>query len=767
MNKTRAKFAALCLSGICLAALGGQAGPAAATGACPNEQVRTEQHSTFLPDCRAYEMVSPPDKNGGNVIAYGERTRAAADGSAVAFSALTGFGDALGTGIASEYMSIRSTSANPGDNGWSTHGITPPQEALGATAVETESDPLYPGDFSSNLDRAVFQSWSPVNDEDPNVAAIRNLYVRDDLRTPGAGTYKLITSCPRCAEPGGEPLPPPDLESKPVGPFYEGASADFEHVALQAAVNLTADAPDQPEPASCHEGHPEVKNCAVDRAYEWDEGQLRLAGMIPPGSETACGATGPACVPAPVSRLGTAVGSASPLWGRPANVVSSDGSRIFFSVPTDDTGTVRLREEEGGPLRYKTGKLYARVNGVSTVQINASERSPVSDSYRPANFVMASLDGSSVLFTTEQALTTDAPVNSSTKLYEYSFTPDSEGHHLKFLAAEVTAVIGASTDGGYVYFTAGSSTTGDGFYEWHEGQLTAFGSSPLEEGQDEAINGSIKTNKDQARVTPDGLHVLFAAHVGAGFTPEADHGSCPNPRGVSLPPGCRELYLYSATDHRVVCVSCRPSGAAATASATIPVLNGGGSSLSSWHLTNALSEDGTRAFFTTAESLLPEDTNGVSDAYEWEAPGAGSCTESSPEFAVRDGGCIFLLSSGTAKESSYFLEATPDGRDAFFVTSQRLSAWDVDTNYDLYDARLGGGFPEPPPQPAPCAGDSCRSTVAPAPALPEAGSARFSGPGNPTSPRCRKGFHLVRRGAGARCAKRHHRRASAGRRAGR
>jgi hypothetical protein len=34
---------------------------------CPNEAIRQTQHSNFLPECRAYEQVTPIDKNGANV----------------------------------------------------------------------------------------------------------------------------------------------------------------------------------------------------------------------------------------------------------------------------------------------------------------------------------------------------------------------------------------------------------------------------------------------------------------------------------------------------------------------------------------------------------------------------------------------------------------------------------------------------------------------------------------------------------------------------
>jgi hypothetical protein len=48
---------------------------------------------------------------------------------------------------------------------------------------------------------------------------------------------------------------------------------------------------------------------------------------------------------------------------------------------------------------------------------------------------------------------------------------------------------------------------------------------------------------------------------------------------------------------------------------------------------------------------------------------------------------------------------------------------------DVYDARIGGGFP-PPPQLAPCSGDGCQGGLSAPPSPPTAASLTFAGPGN-------------------------------------
>jgi hypothetical protein len=95
---------------------------------------------------------------------------------------------------------------------------------------------------------------------------------------------------------------------------------------------------------------------------------------------------------------------------------------------------------------------------------------------------------------------------------------------------------------------------------------------------------------------------------------------------------------------------------------------------------------------------------------------------------------------------------------------------DTDGDLDFYDARVGGGFPEPPLPAPPCSGDSCQGPPSVAPPGADPVSSAFRGAGNLASPRkaakrCRKGQRKARSGGRVRCVKRN--RANRNRRASR
>jgi hypothetical protein len=122
--------------------------------------------------------------------------------------------------------------------------------------------------------------------------------------------------------------------------------------------------------------------------------------------------------------------------------------------------------------------------------------------------------------------------------------------------------------------------------------------------------------------------------------------------------------------------------------------------------------------------LLPRDTNGESDVYMWE------------------NGEIELISTGRDASPSRFADASASGGDAFFVTGEQLVGWDEDDAFDMYDARVGGGLPEPPAPPVACSGDECQGPPAGRPSLAGSGSEGFHGDGD-ARPTLKAAFRLL------------------------
>jgi hypothetical protein len=687
---------------------------------------------TSLPDCRAYELVSPPEKDGGDVMANSARTHAAADGQAVMFSSLAGFGDVAGTGVATEYLSERSTLSSPATNGWATHAVTPAQSPLPYLAVALGLDPLYEGEPSADLTHAVFRAFSPLSPA-PNVATVENLYLRTNLRSSGAGSYRLLSNA--IAPVGSLESPFANIGK----PWLAGTSADLGHVLFESPYSLTAEAT---------EGGPWL--------YEWDHGTLRVAGVLPNG--------------ATLSDAFAGQGAAREVYT--PHTISADGLRIFFTDPS--TG-----------LQGNDGTLYMReTNPVTeirtTVQLNATERTDCADhdpctgaaepdpgGAKPATYWDASADGGRVFFTSQEALTDDAPLDGRFNLYMYDTSKSAaDSHNLTFLSVDnhpadtgtADGTIGISDDGRYVYLAAAGQLvanaptlgTDAGIYVWHDGALAYVGE--LKEAGDRTrdLLHDWVLDPAQARVTPDGRQLLFMARSGVGLT-GYDHGTCSGSGTTSAP--CAELYAYSADSGQLRCVSCNPTGAAAIADAQVDIRTKTSASGTTWSRNRAVSDNGRYVFFNTAEALVPEDTNGRGDAYQYDVAS----------------GRVHLLSSGKDPSDSYFLTSGASGDDAFIMTRQRLVGWDTDSAYDLYDVRVGGGFPDPTPVPPSCTGDACHGAPGGAPAPSTPTSVFLSGARTPPPvassrpapksgpPTCRRGFVRKRVKGKLRCVRGAHR----------
>ncbi len=708
---------------------------------------------------RAFELVSPAQKNGGDIAADSQRARAAADGSAVQFMSLTGFGDVQGAEIATDYVSVRD--GRPGDSGWSTHGITPPQDPMTLEAALQGADPYYAGEFSPDLSTGIFRAWSPVTG-DPNVANVENLYVRHDLRSAGVGSYQLASNCPLC-EHANTPLEPLALTG-PQLPLWAGSSADFSHVLFESKLNLTADAPAQPGGCATSTALCEA------RLYESVDGQVRLAGVLPDGSA------------AEVSLAGAGAGLSHPSMYTP-HTISSDGRRITFTVPGF--------EHKPGELdpTGSSGRLYQRVDGSSTLRVDASERTDCAD-HNPCSgtpeldptgewastYQDASADGTRVFFVSHQALTDDAVIGRDS-LYMWDATAPS-GHRLRLVSKDQNAsdggdvsmktgcgVVGVSDDGTRVYFiaqgqlVAGAPTLGTdaGLYVWHDegggvsstkyvGKLKNLNNGGIADQQHLLWTTNWKLGAwHEARVSPDGRRLLFMSSSGEGLL--SAHGGSDIDQSACTG-GCQTFYLYDAETERLWCASCSSEGKV-VANAQDVIVTNDGSAATTPHLSRALSDDGEHAFFMTTGALVPGDANGTMDAYEFNA----------------STGTVSLVSTGTDPADSYFMDASADGSNAFFLTRQKLVGWDTDENYDMYDARTGGGFPEPVAALPACNGETCQGALTNLPVAITIATNGFQGAGNTQPPvtvntkkrtivKCKQGFVRKRVHGRTRCVRR-------------
>jgi hypothetical protein len=296
-----------------------------------------------------------------------------------------------------------------------------------------------------------------------------------------------------------------------------------------------------------------------------------------------------------------------------------------------------------------------------------------------------------------QAASADGGIAYLTKsghLYRYLTNPGS----LEDLTPSggVVGVLGASEDGSTVYFQGA-----DGIERWREGATTM-----VAPGAQAATESDYPPATATSRVSSDGSHLAFLS------TEELD--------GYDNG-GRTEVYLYGPIGGgppQLVCASCNPTGERANGSASVPGTPANGSTHA--FRPRVLSENGRRLFFDSSDELVVGDTDNEPDVYQWEARGEGDC-ETSP-------GCVSLISSGRALEGASFVDASGDGTDVYFLTDESLVGEDPGS-IDLYDARVGGGFPEAPP-PIPCIADACQA-LPPTPEDPEPGSS-VENAGNPS-----------------------------------
>ncbi len=274
--------------------------PSAALAATPclNEARRVEDPwSLALPDCRAYEQVSPVDKGNTDVLGDITNVRAASSGEAVTFTANTPLPGGVGGDLQPRLLSTRV------GGGWSTQSLQPPTSPGSAAQVSGVTEDLGDTLVTSLGD-------PPLSPE--AVEGRDGLYLRNSV----TGAYTLLAQTALGEE--GEF-------------FFVGAADGDSRIFFESAARLLPEAPTGACPSHC-----------VYNLYEWHAGQLSLVDVLPPEG----GAPGEA--PPGGAFAGPAGPSAGGVSGEDLvqGAVSEGGTRVFF---TDrETGRIYVREPQAG-----------------------------------------------------------------------------------------------------------------------------------------------------------------------------------------------------------------------------------------------------------------------------------------------------------------------------------------------------------------------------------------------------------------------------------
>ncbi len=652
------------------------------------------QHDEALPECRAYELVTPPYKEGNvpNPFAVAE------DGSHVVISSYGAFDSPAGdpfntTTEGAVYLLTRTLS------GWKTTPTSAPESMF-------RSEVSF---WDLNQDSAEHNSASAFTE------SLWSLIPK--TRPPGDSSFYLRRPDGTFVEVGS---PTPGETAENLTAYrYLGASGDLSHILFEVGLGS-------------------VYEYVGLGGARLSVGVIGGTGSTVPAS--ACGA-----------RLGSGRELLSPL-GSFYNAISANGSRIFFTAQRCGTQPpveeLLAREEIDGA--GVTSTMTTPISEPSLTYCAESPASPCGD----AEFEGASQDGSRVFFTSTQGLVAGAsndtesgdsavsgcaettPGLSGCNLYEYEYFP-GDTHRLVLVsgdaAPQVQGVARISEDGSHVYFvakgvlTSAKDALGETAQEGGENLYVYERDAGFPEGRMSFVTKlSSQDAVDWARAddrpvetSSDGRYLVFVSHGDLTGEPGIEADSA-------------QIYRYDIQTEQLVRVSIGQSGynndgktpgsaASLTVgpeaiSGTLPMPYTARDSPAAAEST--LTPDNGDVFFTSPAALAPGAMSNQADAFL-------TMALLSNVYEYKDG-TVYLISAGQdtsvvhEQAATRLLGASATGDDVFFTTSNQLVPFDQDNQQDVYDARVEGGFAETGK--SGCSGEACQGLVSVPPSLPTAGS---------------------------------------------
>ncbi len=382
-----------------------------------------------------------------------------------------------------------------------------------------------------------------VSDDFTHAMVVSNQPLTPDSISPGANLYRVNLETKSYELIGSSNVTQAfnSFAGASSSDKFQAGSPDFSWVVFASSAALLPGAP-------------------IEALYRWSEADgLEVVSVLPNGEMS------------------------SARRGQGSNVydmVSADGSRIYYSAFGGAEEGVFLREEGGAP----TPVSVSHVPGDPTT-------------VQPATLLGTNADGRYAFLSSATKLTSDAPGEEG-DLYRYDASDDS----LEYLGARAwvsgsigvfDGSLGIGADGNTFYFNTNVGMRGN-LTVWRDGVVHEVAPFTVPPGEE--------------RLSPNGRYFVFGMTVGS--TP-----------GV--------IQLYDAETEELSCVSCLPDGTPAQGSLAP---GGSGDLLFSNGLPTTVTDSGTVYFDTTAR-LVAKDVNGTRDVYAYRD---GSVTLISPGNAPID-----------------------------------------------------------------------------------------------------------------------------------
>jgi hypothetical protein len=770
------------------------AGEERAAEDCPNTNLREENNSLGLPDCRAYEQVSAVHKEGGQAFPLiyfapgGERAIYVVNGD------LAG---AAANEIAIYYLAQRS------ESGWST---TAPIRRLANTDYQPGSgDSL---NLSAELDRWTYTQRHGLNFEHQDSSSVfLSMGFVDGAFVPQA--------TPTFSEPEGGSVSVPVrgqsqdlstefiltsqrlLESDPrPSDNWSWASRIYEMTDVGGSnptLKLIAETPLGLHDESCqlsnfvngpggNTGGQGVAMSSSDASTVVYTAPVEVIAGQPCGKEGKTAnqfglyarVNGAAPIqinqPLPSSCHSPSPCASSSLISPLYDGISQDGTRIWFETPqplvdsdNDDSNDVYM-------ARLANGEVAELVQA-SAGEATPSHPTPGKDAevgeegvngYPNHGVARVSRDGTRVAYESMHVLTTDenalqqSAVKGANNLYIY----DVLSNQTKFVTELCSGIEFSGSD------RANRSGPGS-YYEVSDKNAVHDGDCPRKSvanfenligyggpcGNNDAQMWIYDCNGGQALFSDNGRYFFFTSW--GRLTPDDTDD-------------VKDLYRFDVQTGDLIRLSVGRNGNDANGNSDeFPIVFqhgiGGQKAFSqAGDEERNISSDGSVAIFRTAAPLVSHDTNASADptcsegvqgtgcdVYMWEEQGHGTC--------VDVGGCVSLVSDGLDPHGVPNAVLSASGRDITFQTQRNLIPADTDGVGDIYDARINGGFHTPHP-PSECGSpEACRAAHEPEPAAPAFSTENFVSGGNGASLlQCAKGRVRRKRHGQLRCVPKHH-----------